>query len=557
MNKIIDENYLDLIMDNSLLQNYDPDSVTALSNRYSIIHVPSDDLDYCVLEQDFRYHNCPALYTLMSLISLEQSGITSVQNNPNLDLYGEGVLVGIIDTGVDYRHPAFLANDGTSRIFSIWDQSIQTGEPPQGFTYGTEYTRAQINMALINDHPLSVVPSNDENGHGTAIASIIAGSPNSANSFQGVVPSAGLAVVKLKRPKKNLLRVTFAPEDAECYQETDIMMGIKYLQELATRYQRPLVICIAMGSSQGSHSGIATLSNYINGVVQLPRFDVIVAAGNEGNSNRHYFNRTETSPFTHEFELRVGPEDTLFALELWSQIPARLSVEIISPTGGSTREIFPSLGSCEDYNFVFESSRIWVNNIVLEKESGDQLILARFENANPGIWRFRVVNLENEAFSFNAWLPSGDLLSTETYFLAASSNTTVTTPGNAISPLTVTAYNPVTGAIVPESGRGFASNNLISPDVAAPGADVTCAYPGGRYATMTGTGAAAAIATGAAAMLFEWAVLEGNYTAITGNDVNQLIIRGADRSNTAYLYPNEVWGYGLLNIYNIFMQIRI
>ena len=255
--------------------------------------------------------------------------------------------------------------------------------------------------------------------------------------------------------------------------------------------------------------------------------------------------------------MRVSEQDRLFAMEIWAKIPARLAIEITSPTGESTNFIYPQIQSCLDFNFIFEISRIWVNNISFEEETGDQLILLRFENAQEGVWRIQITNIEEEGFTFNAWLPAGNLLSSETYFLEPSPDTTITAPGNVPNPLTVTAYDPASDSIVIESGRGYTVNNQVKPDIAAPGFELTCAYPNDRYGSLTGTGAAAAHAAGTMAMLLEWAVVKGNYTSITGNDINKLIIRGANRQQPVYTYPNNIWGYGKLDIYNVFRKLSL
>lgn len=558
MNKIIDENYMDMIYDNALLKGCKTnDSITPLNERYSIRHVRTDRINYCDFGREHLYYSYPGLFTPMSEVGLEKAGVTVLQNNPHLALFGSTVLIGIIDTGIDYRHPVFRSNSGTSRILAIWDQSIQDGQAPEGYTYGTEYTNEEINQAIKSEDPLSLVPSIDENGHGTAIASLIAGSSENLYTFRGVVPEAQMVVVKLKKPKKNLLRISFVPENAECYQETDIMLGLRYLKEMADRLKRPMVVCFALGSSQGSHTGLGTLSEYISDLSLSPGFDVIVAAGNEGSRSRHYYGAADSLPYDQMFELKVSDEDKLFSVEIWAQVPSRLTLEIITPVGERTRLNYPQLGSCNQFSFVFESSRIWVNNIILEKETGDQLIVVRFENPNNGIWRFYLDNLENEPFSFDAWLPSGSLLSKETYFLGSSPDTTVTIPGNAENALTVTAYDPVIERILSSSGRGYTRNHQIKPDVAAPGYQMSCAYPDGRYGTLTGTGAAAAFTAGAVAMILEWAVQKGNYPAITGYEINRLIVRGANRSNLSNQYPNPIWGYGILDIYNLFLVLSL
>lgn len=203
MNKILDENYLDLIIDNTLLgEQVQESDITRLNNMYSILHVLREDPTPCELGQLYEYYSFPSLYTPMAQAGIDDAGVSSVQNNPYLALYGQGILVGVIDTGIDYRHPAFLDKDGSTRIVSIWDQSIQDGTPPAGFQYGTEYGRDMINRALRAENPLDIVPTADTNGHGTAIASIIAGSLNEDNGGQRHRYTGGTGSGKTEKAKK-------------------------------------------------------------------------------------------------------------------------------------------------------------------------------------------------------------------------------------------------------------------------------------------------------------------------------------------------------------------
>ena len=551
MQKIVDENYYDLIISNVMIPYYDTgDNITNMNLRHSLAHIPVDSQNPCNLGT-YPYNAFPSVLTLSSTISLEKSGVGTVQRNPYLALFGRGILVAVIDTGIDYRHQSFLYNDGTTRIISLWDQTIQEGPPPEGFTYGTEYTREHINVALRSEDPLSIVPSVDNNGHGTAIASVIAGKPNQDQSFSGVVPEAELLIVKLKPAKNNLKRIFFVPEDAECYQESDLIIGINYVISVAIRLNRPVAICIAMGTNQSSHDGRGATSYYTNFLAQQPQTGITITTGNEANKRRHYFKNTTTEPFNDAFELSVTESDKLFAIELWPFAPARLSVQITAPNQETTGVVLPSLGECREFIFPNSQSGVWINNYIFEEETGDQLILMRFQNPIQGIWNIRVENLDNEAFSFHAWLPSGDLISEETFFVNSNPDTTITSPGNATYPLTVTAYNQFNDSILPESGRGFTRTGYVKPDISAPGFQLTCAVPGNSYGTITGSGCAAAHAAGIVAMVFEWAVPRGNYTNITGNDVNRLIIRGAQR-NSAFTYPNNIWGYGQIEVNRLF-----
>lgn len=545
MQKILDENYYDFIIDNSMIPRYSTgDNITLLNDAHSLLHVSRSVMGVCDIGRT-PYYAFPSVYTLASSASDENSPSKTVEYNTNYNLLGQCTLVGIVDTGIDYQHPAFKNADGSTRIVSLWDQTDQSGASPKDFTFGTEYSKQQINAALLSNNTLSLVPTVDTIGHGTAIASIISGSIDTKNSFSGIVPYSELVVVKLKEAKKNLRNVFLIPEDELCFQESDVILGIRYLVEEAKKMERPLVICIALGTSQGIHDGQGIMSQYLANLLLLSGVNVSIAAGDEGNRGRHYFGSIDSAPYSTEFQLNIGTEDKKLSMEIWPNIPGRPAIQIISPDRMITYKIEPSFNEC--IKFAFGQGLVWVNNIVFEEETGLQLILIRFDQAEPGLWTFRLDSTENQPFYFNSWLPSGNLISDYTYFINASPDTTITNPGNSINTLTTSAYNQIDGTILDQSGRGYTSNGMVKPDIAAPGYQIPCALPQNRYGTMSGTGAAAAQAAGGIAMVMEWTLCKGNFTTLTGKQINRMIARGAKRSSS-YLYPNNVWGYGQLDI---------
>lgn len=555
MEKILDNRYYDLIISNAVVPTYNTgDNITPLNEMSSLLHLLKDPMEACDLGVN-PYHLFPALYTLESTICEEIPNMKAAQEAPEMGLHGRGVIVGVVDTGIDYRHPAFMYNDRTTRIISIWDQTIQGSAPPRGFTFGADYTKELINFALISDDPLAMVPTVDTVGHGTAIASIIAGRPNDDNTFTGVIPEADMVVVKLKEAKRNLKALFSVPENALCFQESDIILGIRYIVGVAQRLNRPLIICLAVGSSQGGHDGKGPSSVYLDYLVQLPKTGVIVSAGNEANNQRHYYNNTQVGPFYNNFQLTVGINDPKFFMEIWPYIPSRLFIEVTAPTFESSQVVYPTMVvGCHKITFQTLRTEIWVNNILFEEETGEQLILLRFQNASPGTWHFRIGSVSDEPFSFHCWLPSGNLISNETFFPDSDPNTTITAQGDAAHPLTVTAYNQLNEEILPESGRGYTRLGQIKPDIGAPGYRIPCAIPENRYGTITGTGAAAAHVAGVAAMVMEWAYSKGNYTAVTGNQVNRLLVREAQRAPDE-TYPNNIWGYGKLDSEEVFKRL--
>ena len=265
--RIISEDYADLLVvysvDQQFFEQFTDATVHIINNILAIVHVPVSQITESAVSE-LGYSVMPSLYGIISQASLEASGIQRIRNIPSFDLRGQGVLIGIIDTGVDYTNPIFQYADGTTRIVSIWDQTIVSEDDPEGFFYGTEFTRDQINSALQSENPFELVATKDEIGHGTMIAGIAAGNEVPERGFSGVAPDAEFVVVKLKPAKKYLKNFFRIPLDALCYQENDILQGIVYLRDVAIRLNRPLAICIALGTSQGAHDGRGTLSNFLS-----------------------------------------------------------------------------------------------------------------------------------------------------------------------------------------------------------------------------------------------------------------------------------------------------
>ncbi len=556
-NVFISENYFDLLVPNTSLQNIrDSVAVTRINNRYSLVQIPYERINKCEF-YDISYSYLPSCYTLESTFVLTETGVSRVQNNPNLALMGTGVLVAIIDSGINYLHPAFLYADNTSRISYIWDQTINNNSVPSPeFPYGTIYTREDINNALRQPYPLEIVPTDDENGHGTAIAGIAAGSADGANSFSGVAPLAEFVIVKLKEAKNIVKDFLSISNDKLCYQESDIMMGVKYVDSIAKQLNRPLAICMALGSNQGGHDGLGSLSISLNDLSELPRTCVTICAGNEGNARRHHSGTVRNEDEYTEFELNVGENDKKFFIEIWTQPILRIALDIISPSGEKIENLTPGFSQASRHTFVFGPTILCINNETTVPESGDQLIWIRFESAQSGLWRFRIYNIDRINAVFNAWLPSGDIISNDTYFIQSDSYTTITSPGNGVAPITITSYDTLAGGISVFSSKGYTRVNEIKPDLAAPGTELTAPGSKNGYVNISGTGAAAAVTTGIVALLLEWAITRGFYTGITGVEIKTFLIRGA-RRDLLIEYPNRNWGFGKVDLYGVFEKLII
>ena len=516
-----------------------------VSTDFSIIYTPLDTVKPISLSK-FTYYSIPGLYTLLDSTSMEASGILAAHASPALSNRGRGVIIGIIDTGIDYTNPLFRNQDGTTRIISIWDQSLPddksdlpVGVPNRynasGATYGTEYTREQINEALESDNPLTLVPSTDINGHGTFLAGIAAGGVLPEQDFTGAAPECELIIVKLKPAKQYLRDFYLVSRDTDVYQENDIMMGIKYLRVEAFSQRKPLVILLGIGSNLGSHEGTSPLNVMIQDVSRYLGMATVIAAGNETGRGHHYMGSIPMGESSIDVELQVGnPESQRgFVVELWAGTADTYSVGFISPSGESISRI-PIIGRNEtSVPFLLEPTVITVNYQLIEPGAGKQLVFIRFEAPTKGIWKIRVYKTQYLTGQFNMWLPAQNLISDETAFLVPSPYTTITLPGDSPSPITVGAYNHFNNSIYIHSGRGYTIGGLIKPDLAAPGVDISGPSIGFRnggsipMTTRTGTSVAAAHVAGAVANLLSWGIVEGHDITMSEASIKAFLIRGA------------------------------
>ena len=515
---------------------------------------------------DYRYLYLPSCYGLMvdggvpisdgefDTKALEVTGILSVQRPP-LSLTGLGCILACIDTGIDYTNPVFRKADGSSRILAIWDQEEQEGSAPEGFEYGSEYSREQINEALRSEKPFNVVPTRDIQGrHGTALASIAAGSSlEEGYTFLGAAPDADIVVVKLKQAKEYLRNYYMIPEGVPCYQENDILIALKYVMKYAQATTRPVCILLGVGTGLGDHAGNSILEQYINRLNAIRNVAVVLPAGNEGNTGHHYsviFQENEENA-VKEAEIRVGEGTKGFIAEIWGSIPAFFSISLVSPGGETIEDISFRLNTTRIYDFIYSQTTVTVDTLVVEQVSGQQLVVLRFENPTAGIWtiRIRAVKIPTSAVC-DIWLPIRQFVEGEVSFLEPSPYTTLTPPATGQSAMCVSAYDPITGGFWQESGRGYARDNIIKPDFSAPGENVPSII-----GDISGTSAAAALSAGAVLQFMQWAVVEKRSPLVNGTEIKNYLIRGAVR-DAVRNWPNREEGFGKLNIYGTFDALR-
>ncbi|MBP3676781.1 MAG: S8 family peptidase, partial [Agathobacter sp.] len=447
----------------------EPICVQSINRNYDILYYDRSTVPPLSISR-YSYTSIPKLFSLMDSTSLDVSGILAIQNQPNLALKGEGILIGIVDTGIDYAIPLFQDEAGNTRIVSIWDQTATPDDSQSnqtvatewlhatqefGLQYGVEYSREQINEALNSEAPLTLVQETDTNGHGTYMASVAAASADPGNDFIGAAPLSELVIVKLKEAKQNLRDFFYMSGTEPLYQENDIMAGVMYLDAVARREQKPLVILLGVGSNQGSHTGSGPLSILLDDIgAQIGRA-VVVPAGNQAVAQHHFYGEAVSTltPVTVEVNVEAGIDG--FCMELWSYAPELVRVVVQSPTGQRSQGGFPVSEETQTTNFVFENTVLTLDYRISGKERGDLLVFFRFTRPTEGIWTVLVYPENAITGAFHMWLPIQSLVGQDIRFIQPNPDTTITTPGNTQVAITAGGYDGLTGARYLQSGRGF------------------------------------------------------------------------------------------------------
>jgi subtilisin family serine protease len=524
-----------------------------LAGRYVIGYVDRADFSMVADTLGTGFISSTSLILgLLDISSLDASGIIQVQQQPYLNLTGRGVIIGIIDTGIDYTQDVFIYEDGTSKIQYIYDQTTRGNTPP-GFTIGTEYTNAQINEALKAENPYDIVPQKDTVGHGTFLASLAAG--REVEDYIGAAPDAELIVVKLKSARPYYREMFLIPPDQEnAFESSAVMVGIEYILDKSRELNRPVVICLGIGTSFGSHDGFSIFEEYLSGISNLRGVCLCTSAGNEAQSRHHTQGRIVSTEATENIELKVGESSGDAFISIWSGISDRFSLSIRSPTGELIDRVPARNGLRREAKLILEKARVTVAYYFPVEGSSGQVSIVRIIDATPGIWTITLhgdIILEG---TYHAWLPITGFISPDIEFLSATPYYTVVIPSTMFGCISCGAYNTANNSLYVRSSWGPTRATSVSPDLVAPGVNVGGFYPDG-YGTMSGTSVSAAITTGASALLMQWGIVEQNDPALSTYQIKAYLIRGCTRTETM-AYPNNQWGYGRLNLFRTFTFMR-
>ncbi|NLG03372.1 MAG: S8 family peptidase [Clostridia bacterium] len=516
--------------------------VEDLSGGYAILTVPESHLRTISTLEEIEYIEKPRRLFFEQIEEQRISCISSLYGE-SVNLHGSGVLLAVLDSGIDYSHPAFLDDSGMSRILALWDQSIEGGSrfsPPDGFYTGAEFTKADIDEALRQSDiqaRLQIVPSVDVNGHGTAVAGIAAGSRTQTNpTYAGVADQSDLLVVKLGTAREGSYPRT-----------VELMRGLYYVLQKSIQLGRPLVINLSFGHTYGSHQGNSLLEEYLNYISGIWKTVICIGSGNEGAAGGHYAGTILDSDLT--VELAVGEFENGLNIQIWKHYGDEFLITLITPRGrritlpeGLTGTWRYPISDVELFAYIGEPSPYaQLQEIFLDFIPSETFM-------ESGIWSIEFKPRRIQYGQFHMYLPSESVLSAGTRFFNASPMRTLTIPSAAFSPITVGAYNSVFRSYAEFSGRGGESCETIGyvkPELVAPGVNITAPKVGGGYEAFTGTSFATPFVSGGAALLMEWGIVKGNDPYLYGQKVKAYLRRGA-RQLPGMETPNPMTGWGAL-----------
>lgn len=524
------------------------ESVTPLLKNFAIVRIREENIEKLASLEEVIYIEKPKRLFFEVADGRRVSCIDAVQT-PRFRLTGKGVLIGVIDSGIEYANADFRQEDGATRIRFLWDQTVE-GTPPEGYRIGSEFSAEQINEALQQPNRtmrLQKVPSVDSSGHGTAVAGVAAGNGrNSGGRYRGTAPDAELIIVKLGNPGG----MGF-PRTAE------LMQAVDYIVQKAEMLQMPVSVNISFGNTYGAHNGTSLPERFLDAAAQIGRTLISVGTGNEGAEAGH------TSGFVREGEetsvpLGVQERQGAFSLQIWTDYTDVIGVTIKTPSGervGPIREVMGTqrflTGKTEILLYYGEPSPYsGLNEIFLEFLPVDDYV-------NSGEWNIILVPEQIVTGRFEMWLPASYTLNEGTAFFYPTEELTLTIPSTASRVLTVAAYDADTMSYADFSGRGRKSQNNQKPDLAAPGVNVVSVQGEEGYASFTGTSFAAPFASGGAALLMEWGITEKNDLFLYGEKAKAFLRRGARELPGYDSWPNNQLGYGALCIRDSIPETRV
>ena len=527
----------------SLQQTFPNYRITFLLNNYAILLLPEEAIDTLADSPQVIYIERPRRLFFEDLPGIRSSCITAIQEAP-LSLTGKGVLLSVIDSGIDYMHPDFQNEDGSTRILALWDQTLTPDSsknflPPPGYTLGVLFTENQINAAIAAptvQERAAFCPSFDSSGHGTHVTGIAAGNGRVQIANRGVAYEASLLIIKLGAPGPMGFPST-----------TQLMQAVDFSVRYAIDHQLPLSINLSFGNTYGSHSGTSLLETYLDSVSDLGRICIVTGSGNEGNNGGHAGGRI-LSNTSKSLEFVVGDYERNLSIQIWKNYWDEIRIQLLPPFSQAPIQIPDAPGS---WRFAVGDTELLIYYGEPSPYSLYQELYIDFISSRTyivsGVWTFLLTAQNITDGIYDLWMPAAAIRGNATQFLAPTPETTLTIPSTAAKTISVGAYDSNTNTYAPFSGRGFTWNtNQVKPDLVAPGVDIISCAVGGGYETRSGTSMATPFVSGSCALLMQWGILQGNDSFLYGEKMKAYLIKGARKLPFVEKYPDPRVGWGAL-----------
>ena len=559
-NIYFDENYLHYVVEyrgdfQATVDKLDYVCGVAITDTLGVVAVQENNLPKLRKEvPEIIFVEARSIYTLQDINPSDIDNISNVKINPYLNLTGKGILVGMIDSGINYLNQEFIREDDTSRIVSIWDQNIESEK--SDFKYGTVYNKEKIDEAIkvyrAGGDPYSIVKTKDEIDHGTKMAGII-GARGYNGKMEGIAKDCDFLVVKLLRSPnyKKILRDNNLPE-VPVYSNAEVLSAIEFLRMSAKELERPLIIFIGVGSQEGSHDGYNITARFISSLASREGIVFVAGTGNLGDAEGHASNIIKNEGEIDTIELNVSKSMKSLEFYVWVQKPDEMSMAVIDPSGEDTGFYKPKIYSIERKDFYLLNTYLEIKCYNPENFTGHQVFILSFNNIKSGVWKIKLRGEYITKGRYDIWLPDKKLLPEGTKLLKVNPYTTLTIPSTAVRVITVAYYDSNNNSIVASSGKGYNSNYLINPDLAVGGINIlTTSGTENKIVTVSGSSAATAIVAGAVCLLAQWQFMDVKYSGLYSTKLRSLLIYSATREKN-YIYPNQDLGYGKLNLLDVF-----
>lgn len=546
--------YFTPIDDNFAIVSIKVDLLRRLEDTREVLRVYNQHIDYEKL--GLIYIQSPDLYSLAQVSAIEAADVTPLQEDTSLGLTGEDVVIGIIDTGIDYLNEEFQDEDGNTRIDIIWDQTIATENSEYPISFGSVYSNEKIQEAINTQksggNPYTIVSSVDTNGHGTHMAGIV-GARGKNPEIKGVAPKCKFAIVKMVEAITYKIYNGLG-DDVTVYSSMAIFSALNFLKEYAINLKKPIVILLPLGTTNGNHKGMHILDAFIETITNNVGIIVVSPTGNEGIADGHVSGIVVDETVNNDIELLISNPQKAFYVGIWVDLPNILNVNLISPSGQSTGVIQAVLNQSEHYGFVLEGTNVSIYFDLPEKYSGEELIRLYFRDITPGLWRIRLNIQRGSAATYNAWMWQKEFVGAGTRFTPSDPYGTITIPADSDYTVAVAGFNQNNANLLPYSGVSLINDYLGRIDFAAGGVNTPTTGLNNTVAVINGTSLSAAVGAGICVLLLEWGIVKGNYPHMYTQSIKTFLRRGTVQRR-GDVYPNQNIGFGIINAYKIFQNM--